>query len=207
MRIDEIINAPDQLIYHFTSGDHLRRMLKTNRIKCGASTHVVHGTLKRDEEGRYQLVDGKEVSGVSLTRDRSLDLLKTYAVAGQKPFRIGLNYTKLRQNYRIVPVRDIRYFNIHKAEQVYNAFISRMNYGPTHTDSNEAEEYAIGDIDHDAPPHPAHEFEVDHPRSNKPLKPNTSTDQEDYDDLVFHRAAIGGNLDKPLGGGLEGWKL
>jgi len=149
MRIDEIINRPDQLIYHFTNGENLRQILEQNAINAGASTHEV-GNYKKDidENGKpiFTLVNKRIIKGISFTRDRNLDLLKTYAASGHKPYRLGLNYSLLRMNHKIIPVRDNNYFQIHKGTHLYNRVLSSYNYGETRTDSNEAEEFLVGDI-------------------------------------------------------------
>jgi hypothetical protein len=114
------------LLYHFTSGENLRKILEEDQIR-GNTIH----------DGLY---------GVSLTRDRNLNLMKSYAISGQKPYRLGLDRAKLAQRCRIIPYRDEYLRERHKAVRYKCPTLSRINYCDVWTDTNESEEFLIGDM-------------------------------------------------------------
>lgn len=70
MRLDELVNAQDMELYHFTDTSSFRKIM-AREIITGEPT-------------------------VSLTRNRFFDISTTYMVAGPKPWRIGLNHRKLK---------------------------------------------------------------------------------------------------------------
>lgn len=80
MRLDELVNAPNMELYHFTDTSSFRKIIAREIIKGEPS--------------------------ISLTRNRFFDISTTYMVAGPKPWRIGLNYQKLKRDYKITPFRD-----------------------------------------------------------------------------------------------------
>lgn len=89
--IDLAEGVNPSVLYHFTDSAGLERILSEDRLASGAKAHTVNG---------------KETYGISVTRDRYLDLQNTYAVAGKKCWRIGLDQAELARRYRITPVRD-----------------------------------------------------------------------------------------------------
>lgn len=119
-------------VYHWTSAERLIRILNDARIETGASTHNL---------------GGKTLHGVSVTRDAFLDLTNTYAVSGRKAWRIGLDYNKLRERLRVLPIRDeyLRDKPMRGVSRRGTDIFGRGGYQQS-VSSDEAEEFVLGDI-------------------------------------------------------------
>jgi hypothetical protein len=115
-------------VYHWTSAEYLRKIIQSDQIELGASTHMLNG---------------KKLHGVSLTRNPFLDLANTYAVSGRKPWRIGLDYQKLRQNIRVIPIRDEYLRSKVKGERYKQATYGKYYTMKSH---DESEEFALAPI-------------------------------------------------------------
>lgn len=131
MRYSDIIEGSSRSnmeVYHWTDTEGMIRILHDGQINLGASTHTLNG---------------KTLHGVSITRDAFLDLSHTYAVSGKKPWRIGLNYERLRQSYRVVPIRDDYLRN--RPRGVWGKRKHRGGY-VEHLPHDEMEEFVLSDI-------------------------------------------------------------
>jgi hypothetical protein len=119
-------------VYHWTSAENLVRILNEGQINVGASKHEL---------------GGKTLHGVSVTRDGWLDLSNTYAISGRKAWRIGLDYNKLRQRNRVLPIRDeyLRGKPMRTTQAVGSDIFGRGGYKQT-VSSDEAEEFVLNDI-------------------------------------------------------------
>ncbi|MFA5490861.1 MAG: hypothetical protein WC284_16900 [Candidimonas sp.] len=129
MLVFEVITHPSML-YHFTSGDSLRKIINEDMLE-DRTTHEI---------------DGEIFDGVSLTRDHNLNLLATYAVSGHKPFRLGLDRDKLKQKYKIIPIRDKNYQKFHKAKTHKSNYLSNIMMHDVIVPVNESEEFVVGSI-------------------------------------------------------------
>src|SRR4051812_41798667 len=93
-RLDELVNAPDLQIYHWTDADSLRKILQDGHLQAGASKHNL---------------DGKTLEGVSLSRNAFFDISHTYAISGIKAWRLGFSLQRLKHDHRVIPIRDEPY--------------------------------------------------------------------------------------------------
>lgn len=116
-------------VYHWTTAASLMRILADDMISVGSSTHNI---------------DGKTLSGVSVTRDAFLDLSQTYAVSGRKVWRIGLSLDRLRHNLRVMPVRDEYLRNKPRGATIKQR--AGMSDFYQSSSSDEREEFVIGNI-------------------------------------------------------------
>lgn len=136
MLLQELYSAKSGVheVYHWTSAEYLRKILEQDVIDVGASTHKLNG---------------KTLRGVSLTRDPFFNIENTYAVSGRKPWRIGLDYQKLRHNLRVIPIRDEYLRNkprgVRAKEELRMGFLGQV-YGHDYKSHDEAEEFALGPI-------------------------------------------------------------
>ena len=111
-------------IYHWTDADGLRKILGDDCIDLGASTHHI---------------GDKTLYGVSCSRNPYFDIQQTYAIAGRKAWRIGLDYRKLRTRFRVIPIRDERYRHIPKTKIFHHPMRGEEM-------SDESEEFVLGAI-------------------------------------------------------------
>ena len=132
-RIDELVNAPDQEIYHWTNAESLRRILHDGHLKAGASTHNL---------------GGKKLEGVSMSRNPFFDITNTYAVSGIKAWRLGFNLQRLKYDHRVIPIRDeyLRGTPRQGAGRQPDPFGSKYDLKAPRASSDETEEFVIGDI-------------------------------------------------------------
>lgn len=132
-RLDELVNAPDQEIYHWTNAEYLRRILHDGHLKAGASTHKING---------------QTFEGVSMSRNKFFDITHTYAVSGIKAWRLGFNLQRLKSDHRVIPIRDEYLRNVPRQGQGAkpDLFGSKYDLKTPATSSDEMEEFVIGDI-------------------------------------------------------------
>jgi hypothetical protein len=109
-------------LYHFTNTDGLYNILMSESLS-GDTQHNI---------------GGKSIRGSSLTRNRFFDISNTYAVAGIKSWRLGLDYNKLRNRYKILPIRD------EYLRKRPRGVMAKGIYGKISSD--EMEEFVIGGI-------------------------------------------------------------
>lgn len=132
MRYQEIIREvrdhSTMEVYHFTSADGLRNILKHDVISIGASKHVL---------------GDRELYGVSTTRNPFFNIENTYAISGKKAWRIGLDYRKLKQRFKVIPIRD-EYLRALPRGVRKKSKLFGNHY--THVGHDENEEFVIGDI-------------------------------------------------------------
>jgi hypothetical protein len=130
-RIDELVNAPDQQVYHWTTADALRMIFKTQTI-TGRTPHTINDAT---------------VQGVSLTRNAFFDIQDTYARGGIKAWRIGFSLQRLKHNHKVVPMRYAPYRNKPR-NQTYREPIDTIagTLGMRDVSSDESEEFLIGDL-------------------------------------------------------------
>jgi hypothetical protein len=117
-------NVKAHEVYHWTDADSMRKILHQQMIRVGACTHKING---------------ETVFGISVSRNQYFDIEHTYAVSGRKAWRIGLDYNRLRQRFKIIPVRDSRYQNIEKTKMFQHPMLGQ-------TYSDESEEYILNDV-------------------------------------------------------------
>jgi hypothetical protein len=131
MRIDELVNAPDAQVYHWTNSETLATIFRTN---------VIRG----DTEHR---LDGQKLRGVSTSRNLFFDIQDTYAVGGIKPWCIGLNLQRLRYDHRVLPVRDEQYRGLRRNDTTPEPIRFGFQKVGTHAaSSDEREEFIVGDV-------------------------------------------------------------
>lgn len=123
--LEEAVNAPDLELYHWTTAENLREIMRTG-VLHGNTTHTLNG---------------KEVEGVSLSRNPFFDISNTYAIGGIKAWRIGFNFQKLRYDHKIQPVRDDYLRAIPRQLSINSNPIIRKKVS-----SDEMEEFVAGDI-------------------------------------------------------------
>ena len=127
----EAVNHSTMEVYHFTTTKGMRSILEHDVIEMGASKHEL---------------GGRTLSGVSVTRNAFFNIQSTYAVGGAKPWRIGLDYRKLRQNLRVIPIRDEYLRSVPRQKQVKQRADAFGDYTYT-TSSDEMEEFVLGKIE------------------------------------------------------------
>lgn len=130
-KLDELVNAPDQEVYHWTDARSLFKMWRMNVIKA----QTVHE------------LDGRTYQGVSLSRNPMFDIQHTYAVGGIKAWRIGINLRKLKADYKVFPIRYEPYRKIPRQKTIKGgSFAGGDLVGFVPQSSDEAEEFCVGDI-------------------------------------------------------------
>ena len=136
MRFHEItegLNHSTMEVFHYTSAENLRAILTSDRIETGASKHEV---------------GDQTLYGVSTTRNRHFDISNTYAVSGKKSWRIGLDYRKLRERFRVMPIRDEYLRKVPRGKRTKQQNSLGL-FGPRYSQlvsSDEMEEFVLGDI-------------------------------------------------------------
>lgn len=167
-RLDELVNAPDLEVYHWTNAANLRRMFKQNVVR-GTTTHEI---------------DGRSINGVSLSRNPFFDIQQTYAIAGYKPWRIGFSLQKLRYDHKVMPIRDEQYRELargrRKKQNVTLGFLG-PSMGTKYISSDESEEFCVGDI------YPMFHYmtsiAVEADNIDPQMHPRDMDDDEDYDPI------------------------
>ena len=131
-RLDELVNAPQQEIYHWTNAKGLRQILSSSTL-VGNTDHDIAG---------------KQVSGVSFSRNPFFDIQHTYAINGDRAWRIGVNVQRLRADHKLVPIRYGPYRDIARQRSISNASFLKpdfIDFSKT-TSSDEMEEFCYGDV-------------------------------------------------------------
>lgn len=149
MRLFELTNAPNELLYHWTDSNSLH-LMATNEIVYAETSHYIgaddlSGETNPDEmwssaHGKIRAKGGKKINGVSLTRNPWLNLKATWAESGNKQWRIGFNKGRLKSDYRIVPYRDWYLRMFPKQISYYEKRIGKRVL------PDESEEFLFGDI-------------------------------------------------------------
>ena len=131
-RLDELVNAPQQEIYHWTDAKGLRKILSSSTL-TGNTIHKIAG---------------KDVAGVSFSRNPYFDIQHTYAIAGDKAWRIGVNLQRLKADHRITPVRFGPYQDIPRQKSISAANFLAPDFIDFNkrTSSDEMEEFCYGDV-------------------------------------------------------------
>lgn len=130
-KLDELVNAPDQEVYHWTDAKSLFKMWRMNVIK-GETVHELND---------------KTYQGVSLTRNKLFDIQHTYAIGGIKAWRIGINLRKLKADYKVFPIRYEPYRSLPRQKQGRQGIMFGGNLGGfAPQSSDEMEEFCVGDI-------------------------------------------------------------
>lgn len=129
--LTETVDIPEQELYHWTSGEHFRRILTSS---------VLRGNTPIEYAGR-------QIEGTSTTRNPFFDIMATYAVAGNKPWRLGFSKRKLSNDHKIIPYRDPQYRDtpktLRRKEDVLYGF---KKIGTKTVSSDESEELVVGDV-------------------------------------------------------------
>jgi hypothetical protein len=130
-QVEEGLNHATMEVYHFTSAEYLIKILQSDCIEVGASPHKLNG---------------QTLEGVSVTRNKFFDISNTYAVSGKKPWRIGLDYRKLRQRFKVEPVRD-EYLRTKPKSVVRKTGLGLFGRSyDERVSSDESEEFVLGSI-------------------------------------------------------------
>lgn len=147
----EGVNAPDLLLYHWTDKTALTMMMNYN-IVVARHEFLLGGdrlsgrvdptdVWSTSSFGAYRSQkDRRTVKGTSMTRNPWLDLKTTYAVGGDKPFRIGFNQRRLQADHQIIPFRDW-YLRKHAPVTRRRDPVTKQIVLP-----DESEEIVVGDI-------------------------------------------------------------
>lgn len=131
MRLDELVNAPDLEVYHWTSAPAMNHIIRNNLIKANTEHEL----------------NGKTYTGVSLTRNPLFDIQHTYVIGGAKAWRIGLNLRKLKADHKVFPIRYKPYRDIPRSKTIKSgSFLGNDLIGFHDTSSDESEEFCVGDI-------------------------------------------------------------
>lgn len=110
---DILYEVREQYLYHFTYDISWKMIKSEDRLIVQLLDYDRHD----DSDDSYE-----RVPYISLTRDKNLWDKFDYSV------RLTLNYSKLKNRYKIVPYRDVRFAREESEERIYKDIYPLSDY-------------------------------------------------------------------------------